>query len=96
MRAALVNVRSFSHPHLSSIFSEGLWGFPDSEIARKRWNALEPGGYVFLYGEHRGVKGIWALCRLLSKELAKKPIKYWEPPIAIPSLYASNASCPLG
>ncbi len=86
MRAAIVNVKSFSHPHLASIYSEGLWGFPDNKRNRERWEALEHGGYVFLYGENRGVKGIWALYRLLDKELAEKPVGYWEPPDGYPLL----------
>ena len=94
MRAAIVNVRSFSHPHLASIYTEGLWGFPDNERNRERWNALEPGGYVFLYGEHRGIKGVWALCRLLDKEFAEKPIKYWEPPDGYPLLIRLESVIP--
>ncbi len=85
-RAAIVNIRSFSHPHVKSIYLEGLWGFPDSKINRKRWGALKPEMPILLYGEHRGVRGIWALCRLVSKERASGPVEYWEPPTGYPLL----------
>lgn len=86
MEAAIVNIRSFSHPHVISIYSEGLWGFPDNEINRKRWHALKPDIPVFLYGEHGGTRGIWALCRLVSKESASGPVRYWKPPDGYPLL----------
>ena len=54
---ALVNVLNFSHPHVKSLFSEGLWGFPDNTVNRKRWNLLETGCTIFFYGNYNNNKG---------------------------------------
>ena len=86
-RAAIINVRSFTHPHLRSIYEEGLWGLPDNKVNQTRWDALQPGSRILLYGEYGGKKGAWVLCRLKDKELAlNRPIKYWDPPTGYPLL----------
>ncbi len=86
-KAAIINVRSFTHPHLRSIYEEGLWGIPDNRVNRTRWEALTSGSKVLLYGEYGGKRGAWALCRLRGKELAlNRPIRYWDPPTGYPLL----------
>jgi len=75
----IVNCGSFAHEHFRSVIYEGLWGFPlDSRsVNLRRWELLEAGSPILLYGEYRGVRGVWAICRLLSKERTDKPVKYW-------------------
>lgn len=77
--SALINIVSFSHPHAESIFSEGLWGFPEDKrgINKKRWGLLEVGSEVLLYGEYKGVKGIWYLCKVTERFESRAPVKYW-------------------
>lgn len=70
---ALVNVLNFHHPHVQSIFNEGLWGFPEDKLGinKRKWALLEVGGEVLLYGEYKGVKGIWFLCKIIDKGLGE-------------------------
>lgn len=77
--AALVNVLSFSHHHALSLFSEGLWGFPDDKLGinKKKWMLLEVGSEVLLYGEYKGDKGVWLLCRVIEKFESRSPVSYW-------------------
>ena len=77
--AALVNVLSFSHPHVRSLFSEGLWGFPDDKLGvnRRKWELLEIGSSVLLYGEYKGVKGVWLLSEVVEKFENRNPVDYW-------------------
>jgi len=78
-RVAIVNVLSFNHVHAESIFSEGLWGFPDDKVGsnKRKWMRLEIGDNILLYGEYRGVKGVWILCTLLNKREYRESVKYW-------------------
>jgi len=79
-RIAVVNILSFNHEHAESLFSEGLWGFPDDKTGsnKRKWAMLESGDYILLYGEYRGIKGIWILCTLLEKKEVREPVKYWK------------------
>ena len=76
---ALVNVLSFSHPHVRSLLSEGLWGFPDDKLGtnRRKWDLLEVGNEVLVYGEYEGVRGVWFLCEITDKFENRNPVKYW-------------------
>ena len=78
-RIAIVNVLSFNHVHAESLFSEGLWGFPDDSTGsnKRKWMKLEVGDNILIYGEYRGVRGIWMLCTLLEKREHREPVKYW-------------------
>ncbi len=78
-KGAIVNVLSFTHPHVKSLFEEGLWGFPDDKqkINKKRWSMLETGMPILFYGEYKGVRGIFMKAMLLNKEESYKPVKYW-------------------
>lgn len=77
--AALVNVLNFSHPHVQSLFREGLWGFPDDKLGvnRRKWELLEIGSNVLLYGEHQGIKGVWLLSEVVEKFENRNPVVYW-------------------
>ncbi len=77
--SALINVLSFSHPHVQSIFNEGLWGFPEDKLGinRRKWMMLNIGSEVLLYGEHKGIRGIWFLCQIIDKFESRSPVKYW-------------------
>ncbi|MCS7145308.1 MAG: hypothetical protein RMJ28_06825 [Nitrososphaerota archaeon] len=76
---AIVNVISFNHPHIKSLVSEGLWGFPDDKPGsnKRRWEKLRRGDNILLYGEYRAVKGIWFLCELIDKRENRSPVNYW-------------------
>jgi len=76
---ALINVRSTQHPHFKSILFEGLWGFPEDKRGtnKKRWERLREGMLILLYCEHKGTKGIWAICKLTGKRKSEKPVPYW-------------------
>jgi len=73
----LINLLSSSHPHFRSFLVEGLWGFPDNKVNRRRWSLLEPGGEALLYFEHRGVKGVWGLARVVEVFERREPVGYW-------------------
>jgi hypothetical protein len=82
---ALVNVLNFSHPHVKSLFSEGLWGFPDNTVNRKRWNLLETGCTIFFYGNYNNNKGVYLKGNLKEKFESHEPVKYWvQNPIGYP------------
>jgi len=76
---AIINARSSSHPHFRSLLEEGLWGFPLDKkgVNRSRWERLEAGAPVLLYFEHRGVRGVWAVCEVVGRQESKLPVKYW-------------------
>ena len=85
MYAAIINLRSTSHPHFSSVLQEGLWGFPYNSINLHRWTLLKPDTPLLLYFEHQGKRGVWLLARLISKNKSKNPVKYWvENPTGFP------------
>ena len=73
----LINLLSSSHPHFRSFLVEGLWGFPDNKVNRKRWSLLEPGSEALLYFEHRGVRGVWGLARVIEVFERRGPVSYW-------------------
>jgi len=73
----IVNLLSSSHPHFKSFLSEGLWGFPDNSVNRKRWSLLRPGCEALLYFEHKGIKGAWGLGRVIEVFESRKPVSYW-------------------
>ncbi|MEM2179128.1 MAG: hypothetical protein QXO40_03535 [Candidatus Aenigmatarchaeota archaeon] len=79
LRGALINVLSFSHPHIKSLLTEGLWGFPEDKLGlnKKKWNILEIGTHILLYSEYAGVKGIWFLCEMIEKFENRNPVSYW-------------------
>ena len=71
---AIINLVSFDrnkNPHAVSIFEEGIWGF--SKRYRKRWNLLDEGTRVLVYGD----KGIRMACYVLDKYESSEPVKYW-------------------
>lgn len=75
----IINILSFSHPHVKSLFREGLWGFPDDKpgMNRRRWDRLEAGVPVLIYGEYNGVRGIWFSGEVIDKFISHDPVKYW-------------------
>lgn len=76
---ALINVLSFLHPHVQSIFKEGLWGFPKDKLGtnKRKWMLLEVDSEVLLYGEYKGIKGVWFLCKIIDKFESHHPVNYW-------------------
>ncbi|RLG48006.1 MAG: hypothetical protein DRO06_01995 [Thermoproteota archaeon] len=95
--SAMVNVLSFHHPHVHSIYEEGLWGLPDDKrgVNRRRWELLSPGSRILLYAEFRDRRGVWALCTLEDKEYAPgRPVRYWDPPTGFPLLIRLRPEIP--
>jgi hypothetical protein len=68
---AIINVLDFSHPHVESIFEEGLWGFPENNVNKRRWELLERGCILLLYGKHKGNKGVY-LKGVLTEKIRKQ------------------------
>ena len=84
---ALINVRSTNHSHFKSILIEGLWGFPLDKkgINKVRWSHLVKDTPIFLYCEHNGIRGIWALCKVINRKFSRKPVNYWvKNPVGFP------------
>jgi len=81
---AIINILDFSHPHVRSIFEEGLWGFPENPVNRRRWDLLEKGCILLLYGKHKGNKGVYLRGVLTEKFINRNPVKYWEEPTGYP------------
>jgi hypothetical protein len=76
----IINVLDFEHPHVRSLYEEGLWGFPDTRkgLNRKRWRALREGTPIFLYGHYRGRRGIFLKGELVGAPFEDgKPVHYW-------------------
>jgi hypothetical protein len=76
----LINLLSSSHPHFRSFLVEGLWGFPDNDLNRRnrrRWSTLQRGSKALLYFEHRGMKGIWGLARVVEVFESNSRVEYW-------------------
>lgn len=81
----LINLLSSSHPHFRSFIEEGLWGFPDNKVNRKRWSLLSPGCEALLYFEHKGVKGVWGSAKVVDVFERREPVSYWiEKPSGFP------------
>jgi hypothetical protein len=80
MNIAIVNISSFTHEHVESLFSEGLWGFPDDKQKnnKRKWEKLKVGDDVLIYGEYKGITGIWILCKLKERKENHEPVKYWK------------------
>jgi len=78
-KGAVVNVLNFRHPHLESLFKEGLWGFPDDRrgLNRARWSAMDVGVPMLFYGDYDGTKGIFLRATLTRKAESREPVKYW-------------------
>lgn len=74
---AIVNVLDFLHPHVKSLFEEGIWGFPDSSINRNRWSLLNEGCIVFFYGNYNNNRGCYLKGILKKKFESHSPVKYW-------------------
>jgi len=74
---AIVNILDFSHPHAASLFEEGLWGFPDNSVNRKRWLLLNEGCLIFFYGNYNNNKGIYLKGVLKKKFESHEPVRYW-------------------
>lgn len=75
--AAIINTLRTSHPHFRSILEEGLWGFPESNINRKRWEKLSIGSQLLIFFEHRGVQGVWLIGEVIDKVEDYSRVKYW-------------------
>lgn len=83
--SCLINMLSSNHEHFRSFTSEGLWGFPDNDVNRKRWSTLHKGSEALLYFEHNRVKGIWGLARVLEVFENRNRVSYWvEDPTGFP------------
>jgi hypothetical protein len=76
---AIINVIGNDNPNIKSLLNEGLWGFPDDKrgINKTRWNNLEVGTLVLLYGDFFQTKGVWFLCEFIDKFENREPVKYW-------------------
>jgi len=81
---AIINVLDFSHPHVESIFEEGLWGFPENNVNKRRWELLERGCILLLYGKHKGNKGVYLKGVLTEKFVNRNPVRYWREPTGYP------------
>jgi hypothetical protein len=68
---AIVNVASFRNPHVRTILEKGLWGFKERD--RGRWNLLERGTRVLLYGD----KGIRMAGYVENKYESHEPVIEW-------------------
>jgi hypothetical protein len=77
LKGILINILSFNHPHAASLFSEGLWGFPDRSVNRPRWVHIEIGDPVLIFGELEGKRGVWFSGEIIEKFEEHKPVKYW-------------------
>jgi len=75
----IINILDFGHPHVQSLRSERLWGFPDDKhgINRRRWSALQAGMPVLFYGDFGGTKGIFLRASLERKVESSAPVRYW-------------------
>ena len=75
----LINVVSFSHPHVESLVSEGLWGFPSDKLGvnERRWRMVEVGTPALIYGEFKGERGVWLLGEVSERFESRKPVRYW-------------------
>lgn len=78
---AIVNVISFQHPHVRSLYEEGLWGFPENRVTRPRWESLEVGCKLLFYGSRSmgdaEVRGIFLAATLERKTYSTEPVSYW-------------------
>ena len=74
---AIINVLDFSHPHVKSLFEEGLWGFPDKPVNRNRWRLLEKGCNILIYGNYNHNKGVYLKGTLIEKFESHEPVEYW-------------------
>jgi hypothetical protein len=74
---AIINVLDFSHPHVKSLFEEGLWGFPDKPVNRKRWQLLKESCIILIYGNYNHNKGVYLKGILMEKFESHEPVKYW-------------------
>lgn len=79
MKGILINMLSFSHPHVESLFSEGLWGFPDDArgINRSKHSCIETGTPVLVYGEFSGKRGVWLFGEISERFESHDPVQYW-------------------
>lgn len=73
----IINLLSSSHPHFKSLLEEGLWGFPDNDVNRKRWEALRRGVKALLYFEHNRWKGVWGVAEVTDVFRSREPVRYW-------------------
>ena len=73
----IINLISSTHPHFKSLLSEGLWGFPDNKLNRRRWSALKPGLRALLYFQHKEVKGVWGVAEVVEVSESREPVHYW-------------------
>ena len=74
--AAIINVTSFDQkkqPHIASLYERGLWGFTDTVDHRERWEQLEEGMRILLYGD----MGVRMACHLRSRERSTRPVEFW-------------------
>ena len=83
-KGIIINVLRLDHPHVRSIFEEGLWGFPENKINLKRWKAISQGDKALIYAQYRGKRGIWMLGMVRKTFLNRNPVKYWDPPTGYP------------
>jgi hypothetical protein len=75
---SIINVLDFSHPHVKSIFEEGLWGFPDNRTNRNRWELLKEGCTILIYGNYNHNKGVYLRGTLIEKFERREPVDYWK------------------
>ncbi|MEZ0345923.1 MAG: hypothetical protein ABWK01_05175 [Infirmifilum sp.] len=73
----IINLLSSEHPHFRSFLLEGLWGFTDIKVNRKRWSALKPGMRALLYFNHHEEKGVWGIGEVVEVFESKEPVSYW-------------------
>lgn len=70
---------NFRHPHVVSLFKEGLWGFPDDKQGIKS-KALDGDGNrhpVLLHGNYDGLKAVFSKATLISNAESHELVKYW-------------------
>jgi hypothetical protein len=77
--AAILNVASFHkrrNPHVVTLYmDEPFWGLKDRD--RWLWDKLESSSRVLIYGEYRGVRGIYLSGLVKEKKYSKEPVRAW-------------------
>ena len=82
--AAIINVISFNQkkqPHVASVYERSLWGLTDTVDHRERWEQLEDGARILMYGD----MAIRMACYVERREHSTRPVEFWtKDPTAFP------------
>jgi len=77
--AAILNIGSFHehrNPHIVTLLRDDpFWGLRERD--RRFWDRLETGSMVLIYGEFRGVRGIYFSGNIKGKKYITEPVREW-------------------